>query len=116
MHFHHKHDIDGCTTDHAGDWPDWAVALLATLDRMELIRMTAEQDAIAALAARIDAAEARIAAKLTAPAPEPVDLSPLAAVADKLDALVPADPAPAEPAPVDTTVIPAQSIPSVPLA
>lgn len=139
MHFHHRHDIPGCTSDHP-DWPDWATTILATLDRMELQIMTANQDAIDALNDRIAAAEARIAAKLGEPAPaEALDLSGLSATADKLDALVPvpapspepapvadpapadapaaadvpAEPAPADPAPADD-VQPVQSIPSVP--
>lgn len=134
LHFHHAHDIAGCTDGHH-DWPDWAVALLTTLDRRELQLMTALQD-------QIDAATqqyATIAADFTALVPqlqdaldaannaEPTaDLSGLSDAASQLQsalsaiqALVPApvvDPQPVvDPAPADNSGDqPAQ--PTVPLA
>lgn len=146
MHFHHKHDIDGCTDTH-DEWTDADRTILATLDRLGYILMSAQSDALTAIGEQLAAIEAGVAvlkdAKANAPAPEALDFGPvqaqvssiladvqsllplpvlpeLPAPADApvvLDAPAPAaDPAPADAAPVDTTVIPAQSIPSVPLA
>lgn len=144
MHFH-RHDVDACVDSH-DDWPDWALTILATLDRRELQLMSQIQDSIDALAAQLsaaaDSAEAKLAdveAQLAAAqSAEPaVDLSALQAAVAKVAALVPApapvdapveqpaDPAPAadtpvDPAPADTQPVDSPAvvngIPSVPLA
>lgn len=116
FHFHDRDDLEGCTQDHR-DQPVLNT-LLATLDRMEFNLMSANQDALDALAARLAAAEARIEAKLAeAPAPaEALDFTAVNAAADKLDALAPA-PATDVPAPVEVPPVAADPAPAdVPVA
>lgn len=125
MHFHHKHDIPGCTDDH-GDWPDWATTILATLDRQGYMIMSANQDQLDAIATQLATLAADFAAaQAAAPAEEPLDFTGVQAAVAQLQALAPADPAPApvvEPAPADPPVadpapVDAQpAVPSVPLA
>lgn len=135
MHFHHKHDIAGCT-DHHGDWPDWATTILATLDRQGYMIMSANQDQLDAIAGQLATLAADFAAaKDAAPAEEPLDFTGVQAAVAQLQALAPAAPVDdpgtgvvAEPveAPTDGTVtdVPAPDqpapdapqVPSVPLA
>lgn len=147
MHFHHRHDLAGCTDTH-DDWPPYAVAILATIDRRDLQLMTALQDQIDALATSFATALGDISAELDtlkAQSEPSADLSGLQAALAQAQALVPAAPEPApvvDPAPVDVPAdpsssdvpaadpaqpaadgsapddgtVPAQSIPSVPLA
>jgi uncharacterized membrane protein len=136
VHFHHKHDVPGCTDDHSGEWPLWAVAILATFDRMGYMIMSANSDALAALGQQLAAVQADVASLAAAqPAEEALDFAPVQAqvadIASKLQALLPPAPAPVvEPAPapvpapaapadqpqVPADAQPAQGIPSVPLA
>lgn len=123
MHFHHKHDVAGCTDEHH-DWPDYITALLATIDRRDLQLMTAIQDQIDSLAAQLTAAIGEVASELdglrSRTADPDADFSELQAAVAAVNALVGApapQPAPApvvEPSPVEpaTEPIPAAVVDS----
>lgn len=136
MHFHHRHDVDGCVDAHT-EWPEPYRVILATLDRLESHVSTQQTSIDAAVAvlgdlvaevgslkaslaakaidtvdtAPLDAAVAAAKAALEAlPAADPaapVDPAPAAPVADPINGEAPA--APVEPAPVVTEPAPADS-------
>lgn len=102
MHFHHRHDVDGCLDVHI-EYPEPLRAVLATLDRLES-RMSTQQQQIDGLVADVKAVTEALAAK----AVDTVDLSGLtAAVADLKTAAGVDAPAPA-PAPAEQPAAPAE--------
>lgn len=122
VHFHHRHDVDGCVDAHE-DWPEIDRVILATLDRLEA-QMSSVQEQIDALAADLEQVEAALAAK---PAPEAApDLSKLSAVVDQLKVtagvaaapvapVVDASGVPSDAAPVDAPVAPVDAAPAGPV-
>lgn len=136
MHWHHKHDIPGCT-EHHEEWPDWATTILATFDRMELTLMATVQESVdaataaittlvgevealkgqispaadtTALDAAVAAAQAILPAPTPAPAPSPAGLSAADASAPASDGFSVPPPDPSPDAQPDGTV----SMPTVP--
>jgi hypothetical protein len=100
VHFHHRHDVDGCVDAHE-DWPPLAGVLLATLDRLES-RMSNQQTSIDAAVTVIGDLVAEVQ-NLKGQISPAVDTSALdAAVAAAQAVITPA--VPVADAPADTAV------------
>lgn len=105
-HWHHRHDAQPCADDHG--WPDWLLAIFATLDRMES-HMSAQQTSIDTAVAVIGDLVAEVQ-NLKAQNPG-VDTSALdaavSAAQEVINPAVPDAPAPVEAAPAEAAPEPA---------